>query len=1023
MSEREHTSGEDTLARLHRIDALCDRFEALLGTDRAASVDAFLRAEGVPPEGAGPDLLLELRRVDEAYRATPAAGASGTWPGPGRPHDTAAPEAGDAVAEAGAPDPPVVPGYEILGLLDTGGMGAVYRARELSLGRDVVVKVLKDRPASAAAAARFAEEARLTGHLQHPAIPPVFELGALADGSPFLAMKLIRGETLRDRLARRAGPADGLPGLVAVFEQVCQGVAYAHSRGVVHRDLKPGNVMVGAHGEVQVMDWGLAKVLDRDADASTGGAAPDGEPSAVERSRTGSVLGTPAYMPPEQARGEVGRVDRRSDVFGLGGVLCAVLTGSPPHTGGTAAALRAARDGDLTAAYARLGGCGGPPELVALCKRCLSAAQADRPADAGAVAEAVARFRADADERARRAEQERAAAGARAAEQRKRRRTQLALAAAVGLLLAGAAAFAWWEDRRAVRRDAERRAEAAAVLDTADEDVKHERWSAAADRSARAEGLLNGLPDASPLHDRLRQLKKDLAMVARLDAIRFDTPTAQFIPPDHPAVQAYAEAFREYGIDEQELAPAEAAGRVRGSAIRARLIDAVDHWLWLRESFFNVDRRGWVLAVARLCVSDERWKPLYDYDPAVGRRDIWENRRPALDALAAHPEVATLPRSVGLRLARLLGVPVSAERRAKTVEVLYKLHARHPDDFWLNLELGRQLSNRPAEAVGHFQAALAVRPDDPDVLIELGKALVLAKRPDQAIACARRAIDLQAVKPADRRVLRVVPSPYNLLGRAYVQKRHWDEAIANFQHYARLYEKGSSSAASYLCLAHINTRDWKAAHDQWKLTFNARSVTTDIESAYVRAALLLLTGDEPGYRQQCAATLETWPSKSSPKTQPRDTYLATRLCGLGSGALPEAQLLELAEWARGFDKAPSASHAAGLAYYRAGRLAEARQFVTDSMKSKPAWSADVCNWLLLAMVDHGKDPESAKKLFDRACAWIDGPATKAGTWMPHDPDQFHVHDWLSWHLLRREAAAVLSKPASPALAPPPREKK
>src|SRR5207248_10737095 len=153
-----------------------------------------------------------------------------------------------------------------------------------------------------------------------------------------LAMKLIKGGTLADLLAERPTPAHDLPRFLAIFAQVCQAVAYAHSRGVIHRDLKPANVMVGAFGEVQVMDWGLAKVLE----GTAAGGAPAPPPAAGETenppgpgtaSQTGVALGTYAYMPPEQARGEVGRVDRRSDVFGLGAILCEILTGQPPYRG------------------------------------------------------------------------------------------------------------------------------------------------------------------------------------------------------------------------------------------------------------------------------------------------------------------------------------------------------------------------------------------------------------------------------------------------------------------------------------------------------------------------------------------------------------------------------------------------------------------------------------------------------------------------------------------------------------------
>src|SRR5262249_14267107 len=324
------------------------------------------------------------------------------------------PEAGATAAPASGL--PQVPGYEVEGVLGCGGMGVGCRATDSTLGRQVAVRVLLARCApDSGTARRFADEARITAQLQHPGIPPVHDLGTLPDGRPFLAMKLIKGQTLDALLASRPEPSVERGRFVAVFEQLCQAVAYAHAHGVIHRDLKPANVMVGRFGEVQVMDWGLAKVL----------GAPPGERTDAEETaaatavrslregddlftRAGSVLGTPAYMAPEQAAGAVALIDRRSDVFGLGAVLVVVLTGRPPFVADTAEETRVkAAQGDVGECFARLGACGADPDLVALCRRCLAPRPEDRPADAGAVAEAVAALRAAAEERARRAELER----------------------------------------------------------------------------------------------------------------------------------------------------------------------------------------------------------------------------------------------------------------------------------------------------------------------------------------------------------------------------------------------------------------------------------------------------------------------------------------------------------------------------------------------------------------------------------------------------------------------------------------
>src|SRR5262249_11280301 len=154
---------------------------------------------------------------------------------------------------------------------------------------------------------RFVEEAQIGGQLQHPGVVPIYELGTFADRRPFFSMKLVKGRTLAELLSERESPRDDLPRFLALFLQVAQTVAYAHARGVIHRDLKPSNVMVGAFGEVQVMDWGLAKVLPRGGlvdDAQAGKARREETVIATARSgskdsdlsRAGSVMGTPAYM-------------------------------------------------------------------------------------------------------------------------------------------------------------------------------------------------------------------------------------------------------------------------------------------------------------------------------------------------------------------------------------------------------------------------------------------------------------------------------------------------------------------------------------------------------------------------------------------------------------------------------------------------------------------------------------------------------------------------------------------------------
>ncbi len=322
--------------------------------------------------------------------------------------------------------------------LGSGGMGDVRRGHDPVLDRDLAVKILQDRHhGQAALARRFLEEARIAAGLQHPGVPPVHDIGALADGRPFIAMKLIEGRTLAQLLAERKSPGADLPRFLKIFEQTAQTLAYVHSRGVVHRDLKPHNVMVGAFGEVQVMDWGLAKQLRRDdprTPVPDDDAEPKRDPAPADATRVGTVIGTPAYMAPEQARGENDLLDERTDVFGLGAILCQILTGTPPFAA-SPEALRSCRLGELSEVFRRIDASDADADLKGLAKRCLAPLAADRPRSGLAVASEITAHLVGVQERLRQAE----LARARAEESRKRRRLATALLAFVAAVSLGAA--------------------------------------------------------------------------------------------------------------------------------------------------------------------------------------------------------------------------------------------------------------------------------------------------------------------------------------------------------------------------------------------------------------------------------------------------------------------------------------------------------------------------------------------------------------------------------------------------------
>jgi len=253
--------------------------------------------------------------------------------------------------------------YELREEIGRGGMGVVYRAHDRELQRDVALKVLRAGADARDLARRLHREARVLASLEHPGMVPVHDVGVLADGLGFYVMKLVRGR----RLDQWAAGAPALSERLGAFERICETVAFAHAHGVVHRDLKPGNVMLGAFGEVLVMDWGVAKVLS-DAGAASASTAVDGETAA------GTVLGTPGYMAPEQAAGDARAIDARTDVYALGGLLHFLLAGSPPTAGPLPR--------------------GTPRPLAAIVQRCLAVARTERYASVIDLAADVRAFQA-----------------------------------------------------------------------------------------------------------------------------------------------------------------------------------------------------------------------------------------------------------------------------------------------------------------------------------------------------------------------------------------------------------------------------------------------------------------------------------------------------------------------------------------------------------------------------------------------------------------------------------------------------
>jgi tetratricopeptide (TPR) repeat protein len=532
-------------------------------------------------------------------------------------------------------------------------------------------------------------------------------------------------------------------------------------------------------------------------------------------------MGTPAYMPPEQAGGEIEKLDERADVFGLGAILCVILTGQPPYVADTIEATRLmAVRGQLAGAFARLDACGADPELISLAKKCLAPERADRPRDATVVKAAVARYLAGVEERARRAEVERAAAHARTAEERKRRRVQLALAACV-ILLIGLGGLGVWGRERAetdrARVEGERRVEqaraeaaaeraragiGAAIALSADLRKKY-RFGEAQAALDQAAGLI---PADGPvdLRDTLGEARNDLAFVRELDDIRMKRSIWIAVPGGinefdvAGAPRAYRAAFSSRGMEVVDGDPTAIAARIRASAVKPELLAGLDDWAAFEPTPAVRDR---VLAVARQA-DPGPWQDRFR------NATKWPDKA-TVALLAKEADPAALSPGTVTALAELMW-----RHDLDPTRVLLAAEAAHSGDFLIPFSLGtyaKTAESNSATIIGHMRVARSIRPDNIAVLnylvlecgragdvdgardwyreavrvdpgfsrvhVNMGKALCDVGRDfDGAIACFREAIRLD---PGDAK------AHYNL-GLALRNKGNLDAAIGSYREAVRL---------------------------------------------------------------------------------------------------------------------------------------------------------------------------------------------------------------------------------------------
>ncbi|MFG0260282.1 MAG: protein kinase, partial [Phycisphaerales bacterium JB041] len=662
--------------------------------------------------------LARLREVDEQLdRLFPTPVAS-------RPNRRSTPDAPRLACGL-----PPIPGYEIESLIGSGGMGAVYKARHLRLNRPVAIKTLLLGPyATQRDLDCLVREAEAVAALGHPNIVRVYDVGEV-DGLPYFTMEYIDGGNLAQKLAGVPCPARRAAELLATLADAVQA---AHSAGVVHRDLKPANVLLDASGTPKVADFSLARRLD----------------TVPVPNMAGARMGTPSYMAPEQAAGELSAFSPAVDIYALGVLLYEFLTGRPPFHADSPAETQRQVIAEPPAPPTRLNA-RVPRDLETICMKCLEKDPARRYPTAAAVAEDARHFLRGEPIAARPV-----GAVERWARWTKRNPTGagLLLAALVVLaLLVGTGIREWTlqERRRAEFANWQERLDFVLVLQSEG-------------RFTEARAILGRVPDAGSeaLRGEIDQAVAALDLVERLEAIRLGR--GRFVRGGgidyEQSSRAYEFAFREAGFGGVGDDPAGVAARLAASPARTALVAAFDDWA----ACAAAEPRGWVLNVARRADPDP-WRDRVRDQARWASVDHLEELAASVDT-AAQP--VTIMVAMGTRWRRLGGDPSGFLRR---------VYQAHPDDFWLNFELAHLSGERDlAEAIAYSRAALALRPDASAAHYNLAIYLARAGRPADATHHLRRTLESDPTHAWAQSLLASMLTESHSLAEA---AREWDNAV------------------------------------------------------------------------------------------------------------------------------------------------------------------------------------------------------------------------------------------------------
>jgi eukaryotic-like serine/threonine-protein kinase len=945
-------------------------------------LDELLESQSTPEKvcGSCPELLPELRArwgrlcrvqadLDAMFPAAPEPGADAS----------ASPHCGATL--------PRIPGYEVEAVLGRGGMGVVFRAKHLRLDRLVALKMmLADAYASNHERERFQREAESVARLRHPNVVQIHDVGD-TDGRPYFTMEFVEGGSLAQKLMGTPLPVRQAATLLAALAKAVQA---AHASGIVHRDLKPANVLLTVDGTPKISDFGLARRLDGNDNLT----------------RTGTTVGTPSYMAPEQAGGKEIAWGPAVDVYALGVILYELLTGRPPFRADTPAqTLQQVLSQDPTAPSRR--NAKVPRDLETICLKCLHKDPKLRYATAETLADDIDRFlRGEAI--AARPER----LPARVVRRIRRRPIVSGVIAAGVLFVAAVVGSGSWlmAERSAAAREAE--AERLADERAAGEDavdmirfLKESSWAHARISLERAKVRLG---DRGPieLNRRLEEGARSLELAAWLDAIRLNgSDTVGGVFGLATSDRDYEEAFRSTGIGQVFDDPEQVADRIRTSSIRNALVAALDHWSVCAD---DARRKHWVLAVASKADLDPSGWRIRARDPDI------RNDESEVAKLVATAPIADQPVSLLLAVEQHLN-----KNSQEHIPFLKRIQNQHPDDFWINFRLGSVLvmAGQPAEAIGYYQAALAVRPSAAVVCNNLGRVLAETSRKEEALELQRRAVQFDPTAAAFQ---------LNFVLALWTRQRY-DEAIDQLPIAIRLNPDAAILHSVFgLCLeskgrqaeafdqhrqavaldpqrteAHRELRKFLVRQGRWDEAQVAWRTAIDLDPPehdgwYGYAELCLFLGHEDEYRRARRALLAKFGASTDPFVAERTSRACLLLPWSGDELRRAAALAELAATANRMKFSgnyPFFAFVHGLAEYRQEKFDGAIAVMRGGALRLPGPAPR----LVLAMALHkkGQIAEARKAL---AAAILD-----------HDWRSHQVRDQDDWirHALRREAERLM----------------